>query len=116
MEAAGNNEIVFQTPFKDDSGHTVATAEIRQVSPYLSMNHRLLYSTLFLSVVIIFLVSVFCLLVIWHLVVYPLRQIKLVLKDDREAMAKLKKWGGDYRRVAEIVEQSKKDKICPGTG
>lgn len=98
--------ITFYKNLRSYDGKTLAYLKIARSAPYLKLNRDFSH-----SVFLIFLVSAILLIVIvvtsmYFLIGKPLGDMGSILKGKHALLPVLKKYGGEYVQIAEIIEKS----------
>jgi len=101
-----DESVTFYKELKNNTGEVLAYLKIERPAPYLKLNQD--FSN---NVLIIFLTSAFLLILIVFLALFfligkPLGYLRTILKGNKRMLPKLKKYGGEYVQIAEIIEQS----------
>jgi signal transduction histidine kinase len=101
-----NDSIRFYHELKDCYGDVVTYIEVLRNSPYIQLNRsysKTLLITFILTAILILLV-VFYSLIGW--LGKPLSFIEDILKGKTHKIARLKKVGGEYNHIAQLIENS----------
>ncbi|HET9572090.1 MAG TPA: histidine kinase dimerization/phospho-acceptor domain-containing protein, partial [Bacteroidales bacterium] len=98
--------VTFYKPIKGISGKILAYLKIERPAPYLKLNHDFSKNVLLIfivsAIVLILIVSVSLL----YLIGKPLNLLGHVLKGNKNLLPQLKKIGGEYVQIGEIIEQT----------
>lgn len=107
-EPIGFNDesVTFYKKLNGYSGKPLAYLKMVRPAPYLKLNHE--FSK---NVILIYAVSAVLLLLIvffslYFLIGKPLRYLGSILKGNKILLPRLKKYGGEYVQIAEIIEKS----------
>lgn len=107
-KAIGFNDesVTFYKKLSDYSGQILAYLKIVRPAPYLKLNHDFSRNVILIYSVsaILFLFIVFVSL--YFLIGKPLRYLGSILNGNKVLIPRLKKYGGEYVQIAEIIEKS----------
>lgn len=104
--ASSEETVTFYKELKDFSGKTLAYVKIVRQAPYLKLNRDfsenvfLIYLTSALILILIVSMSMF------FLIGRPLGDLGSILKGNKALLPNLKKYGGEYVQIADLIEHS----------
>jgi len=98
--------ITFYKELKGHSGNVLAYLKIERPAPYLKLNRefsrnvQIIFTTSAILLILIVFVALF------FLIGKPLNLLGSILKGNKALLPQLKKFGGEYIQIGEIIEQS----------
>ncbi len=101
-----DESVTFYKKVSGYSGQTLAYLEIVRPAPYLKLNHEFSRNVILIYSVsaVLFLLIVF--ISLYFLIGKPLRYLGSILNGNKVLLPRLKKYGGEYVQIAEIIEKS----------
>jgi signal transduction histidine kinase len=103
-------KIVFNEEIRNYYGKIIAFLKIERDAPYVSLNRS--FSKLVLEIIIIsgIIILIVMLISLTAWLGRPLKLIEDILKGNNSNLSKLKRFGGEYVHIANMIEQSNSDK------
>jgi len=98
--------ITFYKELKAHSGKVLAYLKIERPAPYLKLNRDFSGNVLFIFTTSAILLILIVFVALFYLIGKPLNLLGSILRGNKALLPKLKKIGGEYIQIGEIIERS----------
>jgi signal transduction histidine kinase len=98
--------ITFYKELKAHSGKVLAYLKIERPAPYLKLNRDFSGNVLFIFTTSAILLILIVFVALFYLIGKPLTLLGNILRGNKALLPKLKKFGGEYVQIGEIIERS----------